>query len=68
MQQRFYILVIQGGTEPSLEGPFDSAQQRDRAARTTWKTLRHGEGNLFKANVDEGGQLAVFPFLDGDFD
>ena len=66
MKQRFYILAIQGGTEPSVEGPYDSAKQRDRAARKTWKTLTHGEDNLFKANVDESGVLAVFPFLDLD--
>ena len=65
MSKRFYILVIQGGTEPSLEGPFDSAKQRDRAARKTWKTLNHGEDNLFKANVVDGN-LAVFPFLNLD--
>lgn len=63
MNKRFYILVIQGGTEPSLEGPYDSAKQRDRAARKTWKTLTHGEDNLFKANVDEHGNLSVYPFL-----
>jgi len=65
MSKQFYILVIQGGTEPSLEGPYESAMHRDRAARKTWKTLKHGEDNLFKANV-EHGHLSVFPFSDLD--
>ena len=65
---RYYYLVVTGGVECDCDGPFDSAEERDNAAREAWATLDHnGEDNIFWCDVkDNGLGMSTGPYIEGD--
>ncbi len=59
-----YNLLVQGGTEAVVLGPFDTPEKRIKAARRTWrKEARPGQDNLFKLDVDEKGVPTVHEYV-----
>ena len=60
-----YNLLVQGGTEAVVLGPFDTPEKRIKAGRRTWrKEARPGHDNLFKLDVDEKGVPTVHEYVD----
>ena len=59
-----YNLLVQGGTEAVVLGPFDTPEKRVKAGRRTWrKEARPGQDNLFKLDVDEKGVPTVHEYV-----
>ncbi len=70
MNAQHYNLLIVGGTEAVLLGPFDTPEERVEGARRTWhEEARPGYDSLFKLDVDENGVPTVHEYvteLDGE--
>lgn len=64
----YYILVVQGGTEIDLRGPFDTFEKRDTAAKRLWKRLRKPYDNLFFMDCEQGANPIVGSYIDGDLE
>ncbi len=63
-----YNLLIVGGTEAVVLGPFDTPEKRIKAAGRTWrKEARPGQDNLFKLDVDEKGVPTIHEYV-GELD
>ena len=59
-----YNLLIVGGTEAVVLGPFDTPEDRVKAGRKTWhEEARQPYDSLFKLDVDENGQPTVHEYV-----
>ena len=66
---RYYIIAVEGGTEISTEGPYLSASARDSEAKSFWQEMNADKGdNLFRAEVNEKGELSVGHFIGGELE
>ena len=59
-KSKLYLLVIEGGVEPEVRGPYATDQARLKEARKVRKNS--DEDGVFRAEVDAKGNLNVFPF------
>jgi hypothetical protein len=63
---KYYNIILEYGTEISSDGPYDSEQERDDQAKIHWQELKKDiSNNIFKASVDENGELNVGVFIQG---
>jgi hypothetical protein len=60
----YYILVVQGGTEIDIRGPFDTFEKRDKAAKRLWKQLKPAYDNLFFMDCEQGKKPVVGSYTD----
>ncbi len=61
---RHYNLLIVGGAEAVVLGPFDTPEKRIKAGKRTWhKEARPEYDSLFKLDVDEKGVPTVHEYV-----
>lgn len=60
----YYILLVQGGTEIDIRGPFDTFEKRDMAAKRLWKQLNPDYDSLFFMDCKQGEKVVVGPYAD----
>ena len=58
---KLYLLVIVGGVEPEVRGPYKNDKARLKEARKV--RGNSDEDGVFRAGVDAEGNLKVFPFI-----
>ena len=58
MEKRYYLIEVEGGVEALADGPFETDDERDDAAKLIRATQGEDDG-LFWADVDERGTLTV---------
>lgn len=69
MKSRYYNVLIVGGTDPELFGPYKTRKARDDDAKCIWQEKARQEyDGLFRATVDSRGKLTVSPFVGGELD
>ncbi len=66
MKKTLYLLVVEGGVEPSVQGPYQTEGERDHAAKQIRRRQEEDDG-LFWADIDEGAVLSVGPYTAGFF-
>ena len=66
MKKKYYLLVVEGGVEPSVQGPYQTEDERDRAAKEIHREQEEDDG-LFWADIDEGAVLTVGSYTAGFF-
>lgn len=66
MQKAYYLIEVQQGVEPFVQGPFQTEDQRDEAARQIHETQEEDD-SLFWADVEETGMLSVGSYHAGFF-
>lgn len=52
MKNTYYLIGVQGGVEPSAQGPYETEDERDDAARQIRETQEEDD-SLFWADVDK---------------
>lgn len=64
---KHYVIEMFGGTEVQASEEFTTEEDRDVHAKKVWAEMRpeHGD-NVFKACVNDRGELEVYPYLEGD--
>lgn len=64
MENRYYLIEVEGGIEPFTQGPFETENERDEIAKEIHAAI--GEDDcLFWADVDDRGVLTVGPYMAG---
>jgi hypothetical protein len=66
MGKTFYLLTVEGGVEPSVQGPYQTEDERDHAAKQIHRG-QEDDDSLFWADIDEGAVLTVGPYTAGFF-
>ena len=67
MSDKYYIIVINYGVNIYSRGPYKSKTVRDNIAKKIWKEMSSDKGdNLFRASVDDNGNLSVDCFVDDE--
>jgi hypothetical protein len=65
----YYLLVLIDGDMTRSDDCFESALERDEAAKSLWQSMKPDNGdNIFKADVSASGNLHVEPYLIGELD
>jgi len=64
----FYFIWVEGCVEACAEGPFESAELRDAAAKTAWQEDGDAEHAIFRMDIDEQGSPNIGMFQNGDLD
>lgn len=59
---RYYLLGVEGGVEPFVQGPFQTEDERDDTAKQVHETQEEDD-SLFWADVDETGGLSVGSYM-----
>jgi len=60
-----YLLVVEGGTEPAISGPYPSDKARLECVKIRAKS--DGDG-VFRVDVLAGEKLRVYPFMSSEVD
>lgn len=64
MENRYYLIEVEGGIEPFTQGPFETENERDEIAKEIHAAM--GEDDcLFWADVDDRGVLTVGSYMAG---
>lgn len=58
MKKTYYLLITQGGVEPSVRGPYQSEKERDNAAKQIRGKQEEDDG-MFWADIDRLAGLSV---------
>jgi len=66
MKKVYYLLEVEGGTEPTVRGPYQTEYERDNAAKEIHRKQEVDDG-LFWADVDKAGTLSVGAYVAGFF-
>jgi hypothetical protein len=66
MEKTRYLLAVEGGVEPFVQGPYQTEHQRDQAAKVIRRKQDEDDG-LFWADIDEAAILTVGPYTAGLF-
>ena len=66
MKKKYYLLEVEGSVEPSVQGPYETEDERDRATKQIRRRQEEDDG-LFWADIDEGAVLTVGPYTAGFF-
>jgi hypothetical protein len=66
VKKNYYLLEVEGGVEPSVQGPYETEYQRDRAAKQIRRRQEEDDG-LFWADVDDAAVLTVGAYAAGFF-
>ena len=66
MKKTLYLLVVEGGVEPSVQGPYQTEDERDHAAKQIRRRQEEDDG-LFWADIDEVAVLTVGTYTAGFF-
>lgn len=66
MKKTYYLLVVEGGVEPSVQGPYQTRDVRDNAAKQI-RGRQEADDGLFWADIDEVAVLTVGAYAAGFF-
>ncbi len=66
MEKTRYLLAVEGGVEPSVQGPYQREDERDHAAKQIRRRQEEDDG-LFWADIDDGAVLTVGSYTAGFF-
>jgi hypothetical protein len=66
MEKTRYLLVVEGGVEPSVQGPYQTEDERDHAAKQIRRTQEEDDG-LFWADIDDAAVLTGGAYTAGFF-
>ncbi len=66
MKKNYYLLEVEGGVEPIVQGPYLRKLERDTAAKQIHQSQEEDDG-LFWADIDEAGTLAAGTYTAGFF-
>ena len=66
MKKTLYLLVVEGGVEPSVLGPYQTEDERDHAAKQIRRRQEEDDG-LFWADIDDTAALTVGAYTAGFF-
>ena len=66
MKKTRYLLSVEGGVEPSVQGPYQTEDERDHAAKQIHRG-QEGDDSLFWADIDEVAVLTVGAYRAGFF-
>jgi len=66
MKKTRYLLAVEGGVEPSVQGPYQTEDERDYATKQI-RRRQEEDGGLFWADIDEGAALTVGAYTAGFF-
>ncbi len=66
MKKNYYLLEVEGGIEPSVQGPYQTEDERDRVAKQVRRRQEEDDG-LFWADFDEAAILTVGAYAAGFF-
>ncbi len=66
MKKRYYLLAVEGGVEPSVQGPYQTEDERDHVAKQIRRRQEEDDG-LFRADIDEAAVLTVGAYTAGFF-
>jgi hypothetical protein len=58
VKRKYYVICVDGGVEPRVEGPFDTDRLRNAAARRVHKG-QDADDAVFWADIDKSGGLTV---------
>ncbi|NUQ73381.1 MAG: hypothetical protein HUU21_07485 [Polyangiaceae bacterium] len=65
--EQYYLVLVTGGTDICLEGPFETENARAERARGFWqREAKRGEDNVFCLYLGRNSKPAVGVFLEGD--
>jgi hypothetical protein len=60
------LLEVEGGVEPFVQGPYETEDERDHAAKQIHRGQEEDDG-LFWADINEAGMFAVGTYTAGFF-
>lgn len=66
--EMYFTLFIWGDVDPSLEGPFKTAEERDAKSLEIRRREGPDEGGIYKLDVDQHGIPQVRPYYGGFLD
>lgn len=66
MKKTYYLLLVHGGVEPSVHGPYQTSDERDNAAKEIHERQTEDDG-LFWADIDEVEAPTVGAYTAGFF-
>jgi len=66
MKKTRYLLVVEGGVEPSVQGPYQTEDERDHGAKEIHRG-QEGDDSLFWADIDDAAVLTVGAYTAGFF-
>jgi hypothetical protein len=66
MKKKYYLLAVEGGVEPFVQGPYETEDERDHAAEQIHRGQEEDDG-LFWADIDDAAGLTVGSYAAGFF-
>ena len=66
MRKTLYLLVVEGGVDPSVQGPYQTEDERDHAAKQIRRRQKE-DGGLFWADIDDAAVPTVGDYTAGFF-
>ena len=66
MGKTLYLLAVEAGVEPSIHGPYQTEDERDRAAKEIHRGQEEDDA-LFWVDVDDAAGLTVGSYAAGFF-
>ena len=66
MKKNYYLIEVEGGVEPTVQGPYQTRDERHNATKQIRQRQEEDDG-LFWADIDERGTLAVGSYMAGFF-
>jgi len=66
MKKTRYLLAVEGGVEPSVQGPYQTECERDHVAKQIRRRQEEDDG-LFWADIDDAAVLTVGAYTAGFF-
>jgi hypothetical protein len=66
MGKTLYLLAVEGGVEPSVQGLYQTEDERDHAAKQIRRRQEEDDG-LFWADIDDAAVLTVGAYTAGFF-
>mgnify|MGYP001558965272 CR=1 FL=1 len=65
---KLFLLVLTGGTEIGIDGPFSSEEERLAAAKNIFREGRPDQGdNVFQLSIEDDDP-SVAEYIDGDLE
>jgi hypothetical protein len=66
MKEKYFLLEVEGGVEPTIRGPYYTRRARDNAAKE-FRRMQQEDDSLFWADINEAAVLTVGAYTAGFF-
>lgn len=63
---KYYFLFVYGCVEPEIYGPYDTEEERDKAAKDFWQENGDMEHGIFRIAIENPNNLNVGSFTDDE--